>query len=195
LISETASLLRISPAGIDLVIGEVPREAIIFGEVPQLQQVILNLCRNAAEAMDAGGRVEIDVDLRQVDQSRRLSDGEVSPGRYVCVVVGDTGHGMSVATLRRIFEPFFTTRLTGNGLGLATAREIVRDHGGAMNVSSTLGIGSRFEVWLPCMDAVTPTPREDQPTSPFGRGETVLVVENARDCLLANEDMLAAVGY
>ena len=102
---------------------------------------------------------------------------------------------MSVATLRRIFEPFFTTRLTGNGLGLATAREIVRDHGGAMNVSSTLGIGSRFEVWLPCMDAVTPTPREDQPTSPFGRGETVLVVEKARDCLLANEDMLAAVGY
>ena len=196
LVSETASLLRVSwPAGIDLVIGDVPREAIIFGEVGQLQQVILNLCRNAAEAMDDGGRVEIDVDLHQIDQSRRLSGGELSSGRYVCIVVGDTGRGMTVATLRRIFEPFFTTRLTGNGLGLATAREIVRDHGGAMNVSSTLGIGSRFEVWLPCMDVVTPTPRDDQPTSPFGRGETVLVVENARDCLLANEEMLAAVGY
>jgi CheY-like chemotaxis protein len=106
-----------------------------------------------------------------------------------------TSPNMSVATLRRIFEPFFTTRLTGNGLGLATAREIVRDHGGAMNVSSTLAIGSRFETWLPCMDVVAPTPREEQPTSPFGHGETVLIVENAQDCLLANEEMLAAVGY
>jgi signal transduction histidine kinase len=196
LVSETASLLRVSwPAGIDLVIREAPREAIVRGEASQLQQVILNLCRNAAEAVDGAGKVEVEIDLRQIDRSRALSDGELRPGRYVCFVVSDTGRGMSVATLRRIFEPFFTTRLTGNGLGLMTVREIVRDHGGAMNVSSTLGVGSRFEVWLPCMDVVAPTLRDDQPTSPFGRGETVLMVESARDCLLANEEMLAAVGY
>jgi signal transduction histidine kinase len=196
LVAETASLLRVSlPARIDLVIREVPQAAIVRGEVAQLQQVILNLCRNAAEAMDGAGTVEIEADLSQTVQPRVLSDGELAPGRYVRIAVSDTGRGMSAATLRRIFEPFFTTRLTGNGLGLATAREIVREHGGAMNVSSTPGVGSRFEVWLPCIDLATLAPRDHQPAVPLGRGETVLVLADECECLIANEEMLAAVGY
>jgi CheY-like chemotaxis protein len=102
---------------------------------------------------------------------------------------------MDKATFERIFEPFFTTRLAGSGLGLATAREIVREHGGAINVCSAPGVGSCFEVWLPCIAAPTPV-KDDQPSVfAFGRGETVLVVDEANERLLADEEMLAALGY
>ena len=94
---------------------------------------------------------------------------------------------------QQLFEPFFTTRSAGTGLGLATLLEIVREHGGALNVQSRPGHGSRFEAWLP---AAPPDSTDiTQPASrPLGQGETVLVVENDRDRLLQNEEMLAALG-
>jgi CheY-like chemotaxis protein len=112
----------------------------------------------------------------------------------VRTAVSDTGLGMDEMTLEHIFEPFFTTRLAGTGLGLATVREIVREHGGAMNVWSTPGVGSRFEVWLPCITLAAP-PRDEISTLPLGRGETVLVVDDAGERVLADEEMLAALGY
>jgi CheY-like chemotaxis protein len=117
------------------------------------------------------------------------------PGRYVRLAVSDFGGGMDEATLSRIFEPFFTTRVTGSGLGLATVREIVREHGGAMNVQSAPQGGSRFEAWLPCASATTSTSAEALPMLPFGHGETVLVVDEAREQLLKDEEILAAIGY
>ena len=95
--------------------------------------------------------------------------------------------------MEHIFEPFFTTRLDGNGLGLATVREIVREHAGAMNVWSAPGVGSRFEVWLPCIAAAAP--HGEAPTLWLGRGETVLVIDDASERLLGDEEMLAALGY
>ena len=82
-----------------------------------------------------------------------MSDGELSPGRYVCLSVSDNGRGFDERIARRMFEPFFTTRLAGTGLGLATVREIVRDHDGAIGVQSRPGQGSRFEIWLPATAA------------------------------------------
>ena len=102
---------------------------------------------------------------------------------------------MDAATVARIFEPFFTTRPDGNGLGLATVREIVREHGGAMNVQSAAGEGSRFEVWLPCETTAEPVAEIDASTLPLGCGETVLIVANANARLLRDEEMLAALGY
>jgi CheY-like chemotaxis protein len=113
----------------------------------------------------------------------------------VCIAVSDAGSGIDETILDHIFEPFFTTRLAGSGLGLATVREIVREHGGAMNVLSTPGVGSRFEAWLPCITAGAPAPRDDLPVVRFGRGETVLVIDDASERLLADEEMLAALGY
>jgi signal transduction histidine kinase len=196
LVAEAASLLHASlPSRIELVVGPMPSAAVVSGEPAQLQQVILNLCNNAAQAMDDAGRVEVDTQVYEIAGVRTLSHGELHRSRYVRVAVSDTGRGMEGATLERIFEPFFTTRAAGNGLGLATVREIVREHGGAMNVCSTPGQGSRFEVWLPCITAAMPAPAEIATSLPLGCGETVLVVDDERARLLRDEEMLAALGY
>ena len=196
LVAEAELLLNGSlPPGIDLSIGGPPLAAVISGEPAQLQQVILNLCNNAARAMENAGRIELQADVREVAGPRSLTHGELGGGRYVCIAVKDSGYGMDEATQARIFEPFFTTRPDGNGLGLATVREIVRQHGGAMNVQSVAGEGSRFEVWLPCQATVDPVANIDASMLPLGCGETVLIVTSGNARLLRDEEMLAALGY
>lgn len=196
LLTEAASLLRASlPERYRVAVGDVPQEAAVFGSAAQLQQVIINLCNNAAHAMDDGGEIAIDVALCELAGRRSVSHGELAPGRYVSLAVNDTGHGMDEATLARVFEPFFTTRSTGHGLGLATVRDIVREHGGALHVESTAGQGSRFEAWLPAAAAARSSPEDTRRAVPLGRGETVLVVDEDRTRVVHDEELLAALGY
>jgi signal transduction histidine kinase/CheY-like chemotaxis protein len=197
LIEETGSMLRASlPSRIELVVAGTPERAIICGEAEQLQQVIINLCNNAAEAMEGAGRIDLEAAVCRVEQPRALSHGELDPGLYARISVTDSGRGMDGAIIERIFEPFFTTRVAGHGLGLATVREIVREHGGAMNICSTPGRGSRFEAWLPCSHGDSCSAAEGEDTSlPFGHGETLLLVEEDRAQLTRDEEMLAALGY
>lgn len=196
LMAETVSLLRASlPASVDLMIAEIPEDANVLGEPAQLQQVIINLCNNAAQAMDDAGRIEIGLEIREIAWPDSLAYGELAQGRYVAMTVSDSGCGMDETILERLFEPFFTTRPTGNGLGLATVREIVREHGGAMNVRSTMGLGSCFEVWLPCIEAINATPARSLPIPQFGQGETVLVIGDDRRHVAGDEEVLAALGY
>jgi len=196
LVAETSSLLHVSlPSQTDLVIREVPDAAVISGQPAQLQQVLLNLCNNAAQSIDGVGRVEIETEVHRITTPQSLTHGDLPPGRYVRIVVSDTGRGIDETTVEHLFEPFFTTRFTGTGLGLATVREIVREHRGAINVWSQPGVGSRFEVWLPRLTAAASAPRDEAPTFRLGRGETVMVVDDASERLLANEEMLAALGY
>jgi signal transduction histidine kinase len=196
LFEEAASLLRATlPASVELLIEDVPAEMAVLSEPAQLQQVILNLCNNAAQAMEGQGRIRIAAEQEDVAApSAALSHGELPPGRYVCLSIADTGCGFDECVARRLFEPFFTTRSAGTGLGLATVQEIVRDHDGAMNVESCPGRGSRFEAWLPAA-AVDASATVDPAALPFGRGETVLVVESERERLLRDEEILAALGY
>ena len=195
LFAEAASLLRATlPAGIELIIEDVAVDIAVSGEPAQLQQVIVNLCTNAAQAMQGSGCIRVAAEQKDLIASVTLSHGELTPGLYVCLAVTDTGSGFDDTVAQRLFEPFFTTRLAGTGLGLATVREIVRDHGGAVNVQSKLNCGSRFEAWLPA--AKTGTTTVGGPAKlPLGRGETVLVVQSERDRLLFEEEMLAALGY
>jgi signal transduction histidine kinase len=196
LIAETSSMLHVSlPSRIELAVREVPDAAVISGQPGQLQQVILNLCNNAAQAMDQVGRVEIETEVHQITRAQSLTHGDLRRGSYVRIAVSDAGRGIDKMTLEHIFEPFFTTRLAGSGLGLATVRDIVREHSGAMNVWSMPGVGSRFEVWLPCIAVAAPTPRDEVFTLRLGNGETVLVVDDASERLLADEEKLAALGY
>ena len=195
LLEEAASLLRASlPSGVELIIDDVPTDVAVSGEPAQLQQVILNLCTNAAQAMPRGGSIRITAEQKEVAVFLPMSHGELVPGRYVCLAVIDSGRGFDESVARRLFEPFFTTRSAGTGLGLATVHEIVRDHDGAMNVQSKPEHGSRFEAWLPAV-AADSTAVVGPAVLPLGRGETVLVVESERERLLYNEEMLAALGY
>jgi signal transduction histidine kinase len=197
LIRETKSLLEASlPPQINLVVRATSRQTIVSGEPAQLQQVILNLCNNAAQAMDAAGTIEIGIDARDIESALSMGHGELSPGQHTVISIFDSGRGMDEAVLERIFEPFFTTRPEGNGLGLATVREIVLDHGGAVNVQSTPGTGTRFDIWLPAISFVEHWSRPETPSSVRrGSGETVLVLEADRERLLRHEEILAALGY
>ena len=197
LIAETRSLLEASlPPQISLVVRGTSRQTIVSGEPAQLQQVVLNLCNNAAQAMDAAGTIEVEIDAREVGSASPMAHGELVRGHYVVISIIDSGRGMDEAVLERIFEPFFTTRPEGNGLGLATVLEIVLDHGGAVNVQSAPGTGTRFDIWLPAVSIAEPVSRREIPCSVRrGSGETVLVLEVDRERLLRHEEILAALGY
>jgi signal transduction histidine kinase len=195
LLEEAASLLRASlPSGVELVFEDVSIDLAVSGEPAQLQQVILNLCTNAAQAMEGSGCIRVTAKQEELSARLQMSDGELSPGRYVCIAVSDNGRGLDERVARRMFEPFFTTRLAGTGLGLATVREIVRDHDGAISVDSKPGHGSRFEVWLPATAAASIAAVGPE-MLPLGRGETVLIVESEQERLLRDEEELAALGY
>jgi CheY-like chemotaxis protein len=197
LIAETRSLLDASlPPHINIVVHATSQTTVVSGEPVQLQQVILNICNNAAQAMDAAGTIEIEIDAREIGRALRLGHGELVPGHYIVISIIDPGRGMGEAMLERIFEPFFTTRLEGNGLGLATVREIVLDHGGAVKVQSAPGAGTRFDIWLPSVSLVEPLSGHEMPGSVRrGFGETVLVLDADRERLSRHEEILAALGY
>jgi hypothetical protein len=144
--------------------------------------------------MDGSGFIHVAANQQHVRDAVVLNHGELSPGRYVCLSVSDNGRGFDERVARRMFEPFFTTRVAGTGLGLATVREIVRDHDGAIKVQSEVGRGSRFEVWLPAVTADV-IAEDDLVALPLGRGETVLIVESELDRLVRDEEKLAALGY
>ncbi len=193
LVKEAAALLRVSlPTGIELRIATVPDGVAVPGEPAQLQQILLNLCSNAVQAMEGPGIICVTAERKEVAAPLALSHGALSLGQYVCLAVRDTGRGFDETVARRLFEPFFTTRSGGTGLGLATVREIVQDHHGAMNVESEPGRGSRFEVWLP---TIAEAGAAGARPLPLGHGQTVMVVESYREPLLRDEEMLAALGY
>jgi hypothetical protein len=110
--------------------------------------------------------------------------------------VKDSGRGMTPAVLSQLFEPFFTTRPTGNGLGLATASEIIRSHGGAINVESKPNVGTCFQVWIPCVASEQlPQVRDNSRSHRYGRGEIVLLLEEPVERRLRHEEVLAALGF
>lgn len=197
LVKEAKSLLDVSLSPyVNVVVRTTTDSTIVMGEHTLLQQVILNVCNNAAQAIDAPGPIEIDVDVQNIGATLQLEHGELTPGNHVVVSVIDSGRGMDEMTRERMFEPFFSTRVGGNGLGLATVREIVLQHGGGLKVHSTPGAGTQFDIWLPCAPAIETAPFEDPYDIPGrGTGETVLVLENDRDRLLRHEEILAALGY
>jgi signal transduction histidine kinase len=197
LVAETNRLLAASlPSHVGISLGGTSEAAVVSAEPAQLQQVILNVCNNAAQAMDRPGVIEIRIEVREVTEVLRVGRIDIGPGRFAIISISDPGRGMDEATLERIFEPFFTTRPDGNGLGLATVREIVEEHDGTVAVQSTPGVGTRFDIWLPSV------PSNEQISVQHlsgvagrGAGETVLVLEAERGRLLRHEEILAALGY
>jgi two-component system, cell cycle sensor histidine kinase and response regulator CckA len=166
----------------------------------QVEQVVLNLALNARDAMPSGGTLSLrtrTIDLTTADGFRMFGCA-IQPGRYVQLRVEDTGAGMDAHTLDRIFEPFFTTKELGKGtgLGLATVYGIVKQSGGYIRATSTVGHGSTFDVYLPVSDGAVPVP-ETAPAqeTPAGRGETVLLVEDEDAVRMAARKALSRSGF
>ena len=153
----------------------------VFADPGMLDQVVMNLCVNARDAMPAGGRLRIST-TPAVFAGPTAIHPEAQPGSFMALAVSDTGCGMDPATLRRLFEPFFTTKEPGKGtgLGLATVFSIVKQHKGWIEVESAPGKGSTFRVYLPF------APGESEPSAPAPRPasaatngtETILLVED-----------------
>jgi signal transduction histidine kinase/ActR/RegA family two-component response regulator len=199
---EAIDLLRASlPAtvAVELGVTDAAEKAVVLGDAGRLQLVVVNLCTNAAQAMDGQGLLKVALDTVETERELALSHGSVAAGRHVRLAVTDTGRGIDAATAERIFEPFFTTKGPGGGtgLGLATVHTVVADHGGALHLRSRPGAGSTFEVYLPRTEAPA-TAEEDAATAsplPCGRGETVLLVDDEEPLVRLGEEMLAALGY
>jgi PAS domain S-box-containing protein len=122
----------------------------VWGDESQLEQIVVNLCVNARDAMAQGGRLNIHLSQCSMDAGEADRLGLSGPGAYVALEVADTGCGMSEDIRRRVFEPFFTTKApgVGTGLGLATVFAVAKRHGGSVEVRSRIGKGSRFRVLL-----------------------------------------------
>ena len=167
----------------------------------QIEQVLMNLCLNARDAMPQGGRLVIETEMVELDDSYCHFYAGVQAGRYAVISVSDTGIGMDAETRERIFEPFFTTkdRGKGSGMGLATAYGIVKQHGGYIHVYSEPGHGSLFRVYLPAPAAALA--ESDPPAPPvlspaLTRGtETILLAEDHESIREMSRQALLSMGY
>ena len=173
-------LRRVIPESIEVVFDGSDALDRVEVDRSQLEQVLMNLCLNARDAMPSGGRLTIETESVTVDEAFSRTHPTVRPGRFLRVAVSDTGVGMSAAVRRRVFEPFFTTKPLGegNGLGLSMAYGIVQRHGGVIDVSSEPGKGTTFELYFPVSrHPVTPVePKREVQRE--GGGETILVAED-----------------
>ncbi|HEX6276394.1 MAG TPA: PAS domain-containing protein [Polyangiaceae bacterium] len=190
-------LRRLLPENIsiDLIPGQ--RLAAVSADPTQLEQVVVNLCVNARDAMDRGGALTLETRTTTIDSHYCEQHPWAKPGRYVLLSVTDTGAGMTPEVRERAFEPFFSTKGAhrGTGLGLSTVYGIVQQHGGMVHVSSEVGTGTTFEVYLPAdsrevMDA--DATRESR--APRGR-ETILVAEDEERVRRILVQILERAGY
>jgi PAS domain S-box-containing protein len=154
LVEDMAQLLRVTvPRNVSVIYRFEPDLPQVEADASQLQQVIMNLITNAAEAMgDRPGEVVLTTGTTPVTRAELATyhlAGDVKEGRYVFLEAADTGCGMPPETLQRIFDPFFTTKFTGRGLGLAAVLGIVRSHKGAIRVTSQVDKGTVFRILLP----------------------------------------------
>ncbi len=194
---------------LERVIGEhialnfVPGECLapVCVDRGQTEQVLMNLCLNARDAMPQGGLLTIATSSAVLDEEFCREHHWASPGRYTCLSVTDNGQGMHDDILKHIFEPFFTTKHVGKGtgLGLATVYGIVEHHNGLLRVHSQQGMGSTFQVYLPVHESPVeqaPASIDPREAAQFPKGtETILVAEDDPAVLRLVVMLLEQAGY
>jgi PAS domain S-box-containing protein len=198
--SEISQLIRASISRqIDLELALAPGLPAVEADATQLQQLLMNLVINAAEAVgETAGAVIVRTESVQVNPEWLQAEGfdtELPPGEYVSIDVSDTGCGMDSETLKRIFDPFFTTKFTGRGLGLAAAMGIVRAHHGAIRVRSAAGQGSSFRVLLPASARTVRHAVTVHATEPVAGTGTILVVDDEEAVRSVAKGALERYGY
>ncbi len=170
----------------------------IIADPVQIEQILLNLGTNAADAMPDGGRFVIRTENVVLDQAFVMANPGVEPGNYVLIKASDTGHGISKETVEHIFDPFFTTKDIGKGtgLGLASVYGIVKNHNGHIVCHSVVGEGTSFEIYLPAAENLQATEKEVVDTQELNGGtETVLLVDDEEIIRDFASQILRKVGY
>lgn len=198
LVAEIGGLVeRVLPENIEFTLNSSGGLPPIRGDATQIEQIVVNLCVNARDAMPDGGRIELDV--REVVLGQDECDGHpwVTPGRFVQLSVTDTGMGMSTEVQERAFEPFFTTKQPGEGtgLGLATVYGIVKQHEGLIKLISEPGQGTRCEIYVPVSKRGRATSSPAIRIPAVGGSETLLVAEDESSLRAILVEILRESGY
>jgi PAS domain S-box-containing protein len=197
IVKEALKLLRASiPTTIDIK-ENVKSNSLVIGDSTQIHQVLMNLCTNAAHAMeDDGGLLTASLSNVELDSEFVSNHPNLKPGPYINLTVTDTGHGISPDVMEKIFDPFFTTKEEGKGtgMGLSVVHGIVRSHEGDIYVYSEPGEGSTFKVYLPAIERrLKPEDRIEKPI-PTGT-ERILFVDDEPAIVNMGKQILASLGY
>jgi PAS domain S-box-containing protein len=197
IVKEALKMLRASlPSTVDISM-EVRSDAFVLADPTQIHQVLMNLCTNAAHAMEEKGGV-LGVGLADVSLGPEAipPHSGLQPGAHVRLTVRDTGQGMDPAILERIFDPFFTTKApgVGTGLGLSVVHGIVKSHGGMIEVASSPGKGTSFHVLLPIMESASALEAGEAMTLPRGQ-ERIVIVDDEPALAMVVRKMLERLGY
>src|SRR5437764_6885084 len=198
LAKEAISLLRnVIGERIEIQMNLAHELSIIWADPGQIEQVLMNLCLNARDAMPHGGRLRIETDNVVIGDDYHRVHAYAVPGNYVLLKVLDSGTGMDAETLTHIFEPFFHTKELGRGtgLGLATVYGIVKQHKGFIDVDSTPGKGTAFRLYLPLGDGPAVPSEKPAVGSLRGGSECILIAEDNDDLREAAQEILTSLGY
>jgi PAS domain S-box-containing protein len=191
-------LTRIIGEDIILTTALSTEALMIYADVTQIEQVLMNLATNARDAMPTGGRLMIEAGRVMLDDEYVRAKGYGTPGPYAVLNVSDTGEGMDEETQKTIFEPFFTTKEIGRGtgLGLAIVYGIVKQNDGYINVYSEPGKGTTFKIYLPLVSSRAGEDWHPEVLQPLRGGpETILFAEDNETVRLLNRDVLQEFGY
>jgi CheY-like chemotaxis protein len=195
-----ADLVSVSvPKGAELVLELTPELPACEGDSAQIRQIVMNLVTNGAEALgDKSGTIKIRTSLVTAElpfASATFVGDSLPAGRYLCLEVADSGEGMDETTRKRIFDPFFTTKASGRGLGLAAVLGIVRAHEGAITVTSDVGQGSTFRVFLPCSSRAALVPSQPEKPEEWRATGTILIADDEPRVRQVLSMMLSDIGF
>jgi PAS domain S-box-containing protein len=198
IVKEVIKLLRASLPTTILIQQHIEKDiGIIEADPTQIQQVMMNLCTNAAHAIDEeDGVLEISLSNIELDQIASAKIPDLKPGSYLKLSVSDTGHGIHPNAYKKIFNPYFTTKEKGEGtgLGLAVVQGIIKSHNGAITVESDVGKGATFHVYLPTIQREVTMAEVESTALPMGQ-ERILLVDDEQPLVEIGKQMLERLGY
>jgi len=197
IIKEALKLLRSSiPTSIEIR-QDIPKDIdTILADPTQINQVLINLCTNAAHAMPNGGVLEIKLENVKLGEAATSNSPDLNPGRYLNLTVSDTGYGINPKDIDRIFDPYFTTKEVGRGtgMGLAVIHGIIKGHGASVSVQSQPGKGTTFSIFFPVVEADAIVETETVNRLSTG-SEKILFVDDEESMIKMGQQILGRLGY
>ncbi len=194
---EVLKLLRASLPSTVEIRQDIQSDALVMSDPTQVHQILMNLCTNAAHAMqEKGGVLGLELKYVELDSAFTAIHPDIEPGPYVQLTVSDTGHGMSPEIIDRIFDPFYTTKGEGEGtgMGLSVVHGIVKNYGGLIHVYSEIGKGSTFKIFLPAIEKRLAPEERIERLIPKGT-ERILFVDDEQPLLEIGKRHLESLGY